>query len=183
MYQDLERKLVSAEQIRAKVAELGREISRDYAGRDLLAVGILKGSTIFMADLVRQINIPVATDYMAVSSYGHSTTSSGVVRILKDLDESIEGRHILIVEDIIDTGLTLNYLVDYLRGRGPASVKVCVLLDKPERRKVDIRADYLGFTIPDEFAVGYGLDYGERYRNLPDVWVLKPEVYAGKQGD
>lgn len=183
MHRDLERKLVSAEQIRAKVAELGREISGDYAGREVLAIGILKGSTIFMADLVRQIDLPVATDYMAVSSYGDATTSSGVVRILKDLDDSVAGRHLLIVEDIIDTGLTLNYLLEYLRRRGPASVKVCVLLDKPKRRKVEIPIDYTGFTIPDEFAVGYGLDYRELYRNLPDVWVLKPEVYARKRGN
>lgn len=182
MHRDLERKLVSEAQIRAKVAELGRQISKDYAGQEILAIGILKGSIIFMADLVREIDIPVATDYMAVSSYGDATTSSGVVRILKDLDDSVAGRHLLIVEDIIDTGLTLNYLLDYLRGRNPASVKVCVLLDKPERRKVEIPIDYPGFTIPDEFAVGYGLDYRELYRNLPDVWVLKPEAYARKQG-
>ncbi len=182
MHQDLERKLVSASDIQARVAEMGREIARDYAGKDLLLVGILKGSTIFMADLAREIDIPVAMDYMAVSSYGLSTTSSGVVRILKDLEESIGGRHVLIVEDIVDTGLTLNYLVESLRTRGPVTVKVCVLLDKFERRKVDVEVDYLGFLIPDEFAVGYGLDYRERYRNLADIWVLKPEVYT-KQGE
>ncbi|MBU4532078.1 MAG: hypoxanthine phosphoribosyltransferase [Eubacteriales bacterium] len=182
MHQDLERKLVSGDEIQDRVAAMGREIARDFIGKDLLLVGILKGSTIFMADLARQIDIPVAMDYMAVSSYGLSTTSSGVVRILKDLEESIEGRHVLIVEDIVDTGLTLNYLLEYLRSRGPAEVKVCVLLDKYERRKVDVQVDYLGFTIPDEFAVGYGLDYRERYRNLGDIWVLKPEVYT-KQGE
>lgn len=178
MYSDLERVLVSAREIEAKVAELGRQISEDYAGsQQLLVVGILKGSTIFMADLVRAISVPLKFDFMAVASYGQSSASSGVVRILKDLDETIEGLDVLIVEDIVDTGLTLSYLLDTLRTRNPASLRVCVLLDKPERRQVGVSIDYPGIQIPDEFVVGYGLDYSGRYRNLPEVWILKPEVY------
>lgn len=174
---DLDRILVPAREIQAKVAELGRRISGDYAGAgQLLTVGILKGSAIFMADLVRAISVPVSFDFIAVASYGQSSSSSGVVRILKDLEHTIEGRHVLLIEDIVDTGLTLNYLLETLRTRNPASLRVCVLLDKPDRRKVQVPVDYLGFSIPDEFVVGYGLDYGELYRNLPDVWVLKPEV-------
>lgn len=178
MQSALDRILISAREIEVKVAELGRRISRDYAGiKQLLAVGILKGSTIFMADLVRAISVPVSFDFMAVASYGQSSVPSGVVRILKDLDQTIENRHVLLIEDIVDTGLTLHYLLETLRTRNPASLRVCVLLDKPERRKVKVPVDYLGFVIPDEFVVGYGLDYSERYRNLPDVWVLKPEAY------
>ncbi|MEW6457581.1 MAG: hypoxanthine phosphoribosyltransferase [Bacillota bacterium] len=183
MHSDLDRILVPGRDIEAKVAELGWKISRDYAGKQLLTVGILKGSTIFMADLVRAISIPVSFDFMAVASYGLSSSSSGVVRILKDLDESIEGQDVLLIEDIVDTGLTLNYLLETLRTRNPASLRVCVLLDKPDRRRVEVPIDYPGFVIPDEFVVGYGLDYGGRYRNLPDVWVLKPEVYGKKNSE
>ncbi len=177
MHPDVERILVPAADIAERVKALGAQISKDYQGQEILVVGILKGSTIFLADLVRQIDLPLAIDFVAISSYGNATSSSGVVRILKDLEESIEGRHILVVEDIIDTGLTLNYLLKNLQSRKPASVKVCALLDKPSRRKVDVSIDYLGFTIPDEFVVGYGLDFNERYRNLPDACVLKKTAY------
>ncbi len=175
MHPDGENILLLEEEIRTRVAELGAEISRDYAGEELLVVGILKGAMIFLADLVRNITVPVCFDFMAVSSYGSSTKSSGAVRILKDLDSGIEGRHVLIVEDIVDTGLTLNYLVDNLKARGPVSLKICTLLDKPSRRVAPVEIHYNGFIIPDEFVVGYGLDYKERYRNLPYVMVLKPE--------
>ncbi|MBE0466385.1 MAG: hypoxanthine phosphoribosyltransferase [Candidatus Desulforudis sp.] len=182
MHSDLDRILVSSWEIQARVIELGRAISEDYANTgQLLTVGILKGSTIFMADLVRAITVPVSFDFMAVASYGQSSSSSGVVRILKDLDQTIEGRDVLLIEDIVDTGLTLNYLLETLRTRNPASLRVCVLLDKPDRRKVEVSVDYLGFEIPDEFVVGYGLDYNELYRNLADVWVLKPGVYGKKR--
>src|SRR3954447_14933905 len=171
--------LVTEEQIRAKVHELGAQVSRDYAGRSVTLVSVLKGSLPFMADLMRAIEVPVQIDLMEVSSYGGATTeTSGLVRILKDLSSSIAGRDVLIVEDIIDTGLTLNYLLRYLRGKNPASLRICTLLDKPARRLVDIPVDYIGFTIPDQFVVGYGLDYGEYYRNLRFVGVLKPEVYT-----
>jgi hypoxanthine phosphoribosyltransferase len=172
--------LLTEEQIQAKVAELGQKIAADYAGRRLTLVSVLKGSLPFMADLMRSIPIPLRIDLMEVSSYGGaSTESSGLVRILKDLSASIQGEEVLIVEDIIDTGLTLNYLVRYLRGKNPASLKICTLLDKPARRLVEIPVDYIGFTIPDQFVVGYGLDYGELYRNLRFVGVLRPEVYTG----
>ncbi len=171
--------LVSEEQIHARVAELGAQISADYEGRELTLVSVLKGSLPFMADLMRAISIPVSIDLMEVSSYGGTATeSSGLVRILKDLSSSIDGRDVMIVEDIIDTGLTLNYLIRYLRGKNPRSLHICTLLDKPARRLVDIPIDYLGFTIPDQFVIGYGLDYGEHYRNLPFIGVLKPEVYS-----
>src|SRR6478752_3634132 len=171
---DVQEVLLSEGQIAAKVAELGREISEAYAGSELTLVSVLKGSLPFMADLMRAITIPVRIDLMEVSSYGGtSTESSGLVRILKDLSASIEGEEVLIVEDIIDTGLTLNYLLRYLRGKGPASLRICTLLDKPARRLVEIPVDYTGFTIPDQFVVGYGLDYGELYRNLRYVGVLK----------
>lgn len=175
----VERILIPASAIARRVDELAATISLDYDGREVLAVGILKGSTIFLADLVRALDLPVTMDFVAISSYGASTTSSGVVRILKDLDDNIGGRHILIIEDVVDTGLTLNYLLENLRTRGPASVRICALLDKPSRRKVPVPIDYLGFTIPDEFVVGYGLDYNQRYRNLRDVCVLKKEIYQG----
>ena len=172
--------LLTEDQIQSRVAELGAQVSRDYAGRALTLVSVLKGSLPFMADLMRAISQPLRIDLMEVSSYGGSTTeSSGLVRILKDLSTSIEGEDVLIVEDIIDTGLTLNYLVRYLRGKKPASLRICTLLDKPARRLVEIDVDYIGFTIPDQFVVGYGLDYGELYRNLRFVGVLRPEVYAG----
>jgi hypoxanthine phosphoribosyltransferase len=171
--------LVDENEIQAKVTELGARISSDYAGRQLTLVSVLKGSLPFMADLMRAIPSPVRIDLMEVSSYGGTTTeSSGLVRILKDLSATIEGEDVLIVEDIIDTGLTLNYLVRYLRGKNPKSLRICTLLDKPARRLVDIPVDYIGFTIPDQFVVGYGLDYGELYRNLRFVGVLRPEVYT-----
>jgi hypoxanthine phosphoribosyltransferase len=174
--------LLTEEEIQDKVAELGRRISADYAGRELTLVSVLKGSLPFMADLMRAISIPVRIDLMEVSSYGGTATeSSGLVRILKDLSSSIDGAQVLIVEDIIDTGLTLNYLIRYLRGKNPASLRICTLLDKPARRLVDIPVDYVGFTIPDQFVVGYGLDYGEVYRNLRFVGVLRPEVYSGPE--
>jgi hypoxanthine phosphoribosyltransferase len=171
--------LVSEADIQAKVADLGSQLSRDYEGRPLTLVSVLKGSLPFMADLMRAISIPVTIDLMEVSSYGGTATeTSGLVRILKDLSASIEGRDVLIVEDIIDTGLTLNYLLRYLRGKNPRSLRICALLDKPARRLVDIDIDYRGFTIPDRFVIGYGLDYGEVYRNLPFIGVLRPEVYT-----
>jgi hypoxanthine phosphoribosyltransferase len=169
--------MISEEEIKVKIKELGAQISKDYQGKDLLMICVLKGAVVFMADLIREVKIPVDIDFMAVSSYGSSTSSSGVVRILKDLNESIENKHIIIVEDIVDTGLTLKYLVENLKSRGPASIKICTFLDKPERRKADITPDYCGYSIPDEFVVGYGLDFAEKYRNLPYVAVLDPEAY------
>ncbi len=177
LHKDLEKVLISREEIAAKVAELGQQISADYEGQEVVAICVLKGAIIFTADLLRHLTFDVTLDSISVSSYGHSTHSSGVVRFLKDLDESIEGRHVLLIEDIIDTGLTLKYLTENLYSRKPKSLKICTLLDKPSRRLVDIKPDYCGFTIPDSFVVGYGLDYGELYRNLPDVGILKPEVY------
>ena len=175
---DVAEVLLTEEQIAAKVAELGRQISADYAGRQLTLVSVLKGSLPFMADLMRRISLPLRIDLMEVSSYGGtSTESSGLVRILKDLSAPIDGRDVLLVEDIIDTGLTLNYLIRYLKGKNPNSIKVCSLLDKPARRLVEIPLDYVGFEIPDAFVVGYGLDFGEVYRNLRFVGVLRPEAY------
>jgi len=161
--------LVEEEPLRRRVEELGQELSRDYADRDLLLVGVLKGAVFFMADLVRAVTVPCEIDFMAVSSYGSGTDSSGVVRILKDLDANIEGRHVVIVEDIVDSGLTLSYLIRNLEARGPASLEVCALLTKPERREADIVCRYVGFEIPNRFAIGYGLDLGERFRSLPFV--------------
>jgi hypoxanthine phosphoribosyltransferase len=165
--------LVSAEALKARVAELGKEISRDYAGRTLLLVGVLKGAVFFLSDLMRYIEGPVEVDFMAVASYGSATDSSGVVRILKDLDAAIEGRDVLIVEDIVDSGLTLQYLLRNLGSRNPRTLEVCALLTKPERRKVELPTRYVGFEIPDRFVVGYGLDHAERHRNLPFVAVLE----------
>ncbi len=165
--------LVQPDDLRRKVADLGAQISVDYDGRDLLLVGVLKGAVFFLSDLMREITVPCEVDFMAVASYGSATSTSGVVRILKDLDASIEGRNVLIVEDIVDSGLTLQYLLRNLRARGPASVEVCALLTKPERRKIELEARYVGFEIPDKFAIGYGLDHGERYRNLPYVAALE----------
>jgi hypoxanthine phosphoribosyltransferase len=165
--------LVSAEDLKRRVAELGAEISRDYEGRDLVLVGVLKGAVLFIADLMRELTVPCEIDFMAVSSYGSQTDSSGVVRILKDLDASIEGRDVLIVEDIIDSGLTLHYLLKNLRAREPASLEVCALLTKPERRRVDLPTRYVGFEIPNRFAIGYGLDQEQRFRNLDYVAALK----------
>ena len=179
MNNDIKEVLVSTETLAARIKELGEKISADYAGKDILMIGVLRGAVIFMADLARAISRPVAIDFIAVSSYGASTHSSGVVRIIKDLDEDVAGKHLLIVEDIIDSGLTLKYLYDNLLSRKPASVRICTLLSKPSRRKVDVPVDYNGFTIPDDFVVGYGLDFAEKYRNLPFVGVLKPEAYKG----
>jgi hypoxanthine phosphoribosyltransferase len=165
--------LVQRDELQHRVRGLGEEISRDYAGRDLLLVGVLKGAVFFLSDLMRHLRVPCELDFMAVASYGSSTDSSGVVRILKDLDASIEGREVLIVEDIVDSGLTLSYLLRTLRARNPASLEVCALLTKPERRKVDLPIRYVGFEIPNRFAIGYGLDHAERYRNLPYVAVLE----------
>jgi len=164
--------LIEEEALQARIAELGDEISRDYEGREPLLVGVLKGAVFFMADLVRRVTVPCEIDFMAVSSYGSGTDSSGVVRILKDLDASIEGRHVVIVEDIVDSGLTLSYLIRNLQARAPASLEVCALLTKPSRRRADITCRYVGFEIPNRFAIGYGLDFGERYRSLPYVAAL-----------
>jgi hypoxanthine phosphoribosyltransferase len=174
---DIESVLLDERQIQEKVAELAARISEDYEGRDVLLVGILKGGVILMADLSRALTVPHEIDFMAVSSYGASTETSGVVRLLKDLELDIQGRHVILVEDIVDSGLTLEYLVETLRPRRPASLEVCVLLMKPEMLKVDLEVRYKGFDIPSAFVVGYGLDYAERYRNLPYVATLKPEVY------
>jgi len=179
MHPDGERILLSQEVIRERVTALGEQISRDYAGREVLAVGILKGAMIFLADLVRSITVPVQIDFVAITSYGSSARSSGAVRILKDLDESIAGRHVLVVEDIVDSGLTLNYLAANLAARAPASLKICTLLNKPTRRVVPVSVAYSGFDIPDEFVVGYGLDYAGRHRNLPYIMILRREVYGG----
>lgn len=177
---DLSGILYSAEDLAGRVRELGARITGDYAGRELCLAVILRGAVVFAADLMRAIDRPAIIDFIAVSSYGAGTESSGAVRILKDLDTDIAGRHVLVVEDILDTGLTLGYLRENLLRRGPASLRICAMLDKPERRRVDIRADYVGFSIPDAFVVGYGLDCGERYRNLPYLGILKPSAY-GKQ--
>jgi hypoxanthine phosphoribosyltransferase len=171
-YSAIGRTLVDQDDLANRVRELGEEISADYDGRELFLVGVLKGAVFFVADLMRHLDMTCAIDFMAVASYGSSTDTSGVVRILKDLDVSIEGREVLIVEDIVDSGLTLNYLLRTLRARNPASLEVCALLTKPERRKVELPIRYVGFEIPNEFAIGYGLDHGERYRNLPYVAAL-----------
>jgi hypoxanthine phosphoribosyltransferase len=178
IHDDVEEILLSGEQIANRVAELGAQLAADYAGRDPVLVSVLKGSIIFLADLIRSMEMPVSLDLMEVSSYGASTESSGQVRILKDLSKPIAGRDVIVVEDIIDTGLTLNYLLKYLRDRNPASIRICCLLDKPARRLAEISIDYIGFSIPDRFVIGYGLDYDERYRNLPYIGVLKPSVYG-----
>lgn len=175
---DIAEIVVTEQQIADRLAALGKEISADYAGMELLLVGVLKGAFVVMADLARHLAVPVTFDFMAVSSYGSATTTSGVVRILKDLDTDLAGRHVLVVEDIVDSGLTLNYLLRNLRARGPASLEVMALLSKPSRFRVDIPIRYHGFAVPDVFVVGYGLDYAERYRNLPYIGVLRPEVYT-----
>jgi hypoxanthine phosphoribosyltransferase len=178
---DIEKVIITKEEIAVRVTELAAQISRDYAGKDLMLIGILKGCFVFLSDLVRQLEIPASLDFVAVSSYGADTKSSGVVRILKDLDESVESKHVLVVEDIVDTGLTLrlSYLLENLRSRRAASVKVCSLLDKPSRRKVTVPVDYSGFTVEDQFVVGYGMDYQGKYRGLPYIGLLKPEIYGG----
>ena len=177
MRRDIERILISEEEIQKKVAEMGRKISEDFRDKDPLFVGVLKGCFIFMADLMRYVDIRCSMDFMAVSSYS-GTTSTGAVKINKDLSEDIEGRHVIIVEDILDSGVTLSYLKQYLMVRKPASISIATLMDKPARRKADVYADYSCFEIPDAFVVGYGLDYNERYRNLPYIGVLKPEIYS-----
>jgi hypoxanthine phosphoribosyltransferase len=175
---DIASVLISDKEIRAKLEDLAAQIDQDYAGREVVLVGVLKGAFMVISDLVRVLKVPVQIDFMAVSSYGSSTSTSGVVRILKDLERDIAGKHLLIIEDIIDSGLTLAYLLRYLESRGPASIEICTLLRKPEAAKVDIKVRYVGFEIPNEFVVGYGLDYAERYRNLPYIGTLKPSVYA-----
>jgi hypoxanthine phosphoribosyltransferase len=177
MNQDIEKILITEEEIQAKVKELGEILTKEYEGRFPLAIGVLKGAMPFMADLIKRIDTYLEMDFMDVSSYGNSTVSSGEVKIIKDLDTSVEGRDILIIEDIIDSGLTLSYLVELFRYRKAKSIKIVTLLDKPTGRKANIQADYVGFIVPDEFVVGYGLDYAEKYRNLPYIGVLKPEVY------
>ncbi len=168
--------LIGEQQLRSRIRELGEEISTDYEGRDLLLIGVLKGAVFFMADLMRHIRVPCEIDFMAISSYGASTDSSGVVRILKDLDINIEGRHVLVVEDIVDSGLTLSYLMRNLESREPATLEVCALMTKPARREIEVPIRYVGFEIPNKFVIGYGLDFAERYRNLPYVGVLHPEL-------
>lgn len=178
LYGDLSRVLVSREEIAEAVSALGRKITEDYQGKELMLVGILKGAVVFFSDLVREIDLPLKMEFMAVSSYGASTKTTGVVNLVKDITVDITGMHVLIVEDIVDSGMTLSYLKKYLSTRGAASIRIATLLDKPERRRVDLKADYFCFTIPDEFVVGYGLDYAEKYRNLPDIGVLDPRVYG-----
>jgi len=170
--------LLTEDAIQKRVKELGEAITRDYQGKEIFLLGVLKGAWVFLADLARHIDVPAEFDFMAVSSYGDSTKTSGVVQIIKDIEENIEGRHVLIVEDIVDSGLTLSYLVDMLRTRRPASLKVCVLLDKAERRETPVKLDYVGFEIPNAFVVGYGLDYAGHYRHVPYIFTLRPEVYS-----
>lgn len=177
IHPDISRILLSQKKIQHRIKELGAQISEDYKGEELVLVCILKGAFLFMADLCRHLTLPVNTEFMAISSYGHSTVSSGVVRILKDLNESIEGRHVLIVEDIVDTGLTLSYIAGILGGRKPKSLKMCALCSKPQCHKIKVQVDYCGFILPSEFVVGFGLDYRDYYRNLPYIGVLKPKVY------
>lgn len=177
MNKDIKKILISEEELSTKIKKMGKKISEDYKGKELILIGVLKGSVPFMAELMKRIDIPCKMDFMAVSSYGNSTESSGVVRILKDLDFEVENKDILIIEDIIDSGITLKYLVKYLKAKNPNSVEIACMLNKPERRKVEINVKYLGYDIPNEFLVGYGLDYAERYRNLPYIGILKEEVY------
>ena len=177
MNDDILRVLYSEEELEAKCAELGAQISKDYEGKNLLLVSVLKGAVVFMTDLMRHITVPCSIDFMVVSSYGSGVKTSGVVKIVKDLDADLAGKDLLIVEDILDTGMTLHYLKQLLEDRNPNSIRIATLLDKPERRRAAVRADYVGYQVPDEFVVGYGLDYDEKYRNLPYVGILKPEVY------
>ncbi len=179
MLQDIDKVLFSEEQLKEITTRIGEQISRDYEGKNLLLVSVLKGSVVFMADLMRAIKIPCRIDFMAVSSYGSGVKTSGVVKITKDLDINLEGYDLLIVEDILDSGMTLHYIIEMMRARKPASVRICTLFDKPERRVAEVHADYVGARVPDAFIVGYGLDYDQKYRNLPFVGVLKPEVYGG----
>lgn len=178
LYADLKDELLlTKEEIAKRVKEMGRQITEDFKGRDLTVICILKGAVVFFVDLIREIDLPMSMDFMAISSYGNSTKSSGVVRILKDLDKPIDGKDVLIVEDIVDSGMTLSFLKENLLRRGAASLHIATLLDKPARRRTPLTVDYYGFIIPDEFVVGYGLDYAEKYRNLPDIGVLRPEIY------
>lgn len=181
VHEDIDRVLFTEEDLRARVAEMGRQVTADHQGESLLVVSVLRGAAIFMADLVREIDLPLEMDYMAISSYGNGVKSSGIVRILKDLTSSVEGRHVLIAEDILDSGLTLKYLIRNLESRNPASIEVATLLRKKTKAQADIDCRYVGFECPDEFIVGYGMDYAERYRNLPYIGVLKPEVYERAQ--
>ena len=178
MKEDVLRVLLSEDEIREKVRELGGKITADYKNSNLMLVTVLKGAVVFLADLMRQIDVPAEIDFMVVSSYGSGVKSSGVVKIVKDLDVPLAGKDILIVEDILDSGLTLSYIKELLESRGPRSIRIATLLDKPSRRKVDLQADYFGFSVADEFVIGYGLDYDEKYRNLPYIGILKPEVYS-----
>lgn len=178
MEENIAKILISKEQLQERVSELAKQINEDYKGKSIVMVGILRGAVLFYGDLAKEIKVPVSMDFMAVSSYGSGTRSSGVVRIIHDLEENIEGRDVLIVEDIVDSGLTLHYLVENLKSRKPNSVKLCCLLDKPTQRVKPVKADYVGFSVPDEFVVGYGLDFNELYRNLPYIGVLKPEAYS-----
>ena len=178
--QDIERVLFTEEELKQRVKEIAQRIDADYAGKEPLLISVLRGSFVFMADLVREITLPCTVDFMAVSSYGGGTTSSGQVKIVKDLSEQIEGKDVLVVEDILDSGNALSYLLKLLEARHPASIRLCTLLDKPERRTKPVAVQYTGFTIPDEFVVGYGLDYDEKYRNLPYIGILKPRVYGGE---
>lgn len=178
MRDDIESILLTEEQLQKRIREMGQEISRDYADRNPIFIGVLKGCFMFMADLVRNVDVPCSIDFMAVSSYGNSTTTTGAVKITKDLREDIEGRDVIIVEDILDSGVTLHYLTGFLQNRRPASITIATLLDKPARRKAEVYARYAGFEVPDAFVVGYGLDYAEKYRNLPYLGILKPEIYT-----
>ena len=180
MENDIREILFTEEEIRQIVQDMGAKISRDYEGKNLLMVSVLKGSVVFMADLMRAVTVPCRIDFMSVSSYGSGVKTSGVVKIIKDLDIPLSGYDVLIVEDILDSGMTLSYLLEILKSRGPRSIRLCTLFDKPDRRKADVTADYNGAVVPDEFVVGYGLDYDEKYRNLPYLGILKPEVYGGK---
>lgn len=180
---DMQKVMIQADELKQRVAELGAQISADYMGKNLLMLSVLKGSVVFMADLMRSVTVPAEIEFMAVSSYGAGTETSGVVKIVKDIDIPLAGKDLLLVEDILDSGKTLSYLKELLAGRGPASIRIVTLLDKPARRATDtgIKPDYVGFTVPDEFIVGYGLDYAEYYRNLPYIGVLKPEVYTNSE--
>jgi len=177
MHKDIESIVYSEADLESRIEALGKQITADYEGKKLIVVGVMKGANIFVADLVRKLDLDIVIDFIVVSSYGASTESTGVIRLLKDLDENIDSEHVLIVEDIIDSGLTLEYLVNNFETRRPASIKICTLLNKVERRKVDLKVDYIGYQVPDEFIVGYGIDYAERYRNLPYVGILKRSVY------
>ena len=178
MHKDVEKVLYTEEQLRERVVAIGQKITADYQGASPVCIGVLKGSFVFMADLMRSIDLPCQIEFLAVSSYGNKSETTGAVQLMQDLQADIEGRDVIVIEDILDSGLTLSYLINYLSVRNPKSIEICTLLDKPERRRAQVAAKYIGFTIPDAFIVGYGLDFAERYRNLPYVGILKPEVYA-----